>query len=39
MQHPRGHSESDPEMPLRAELDAWHDHRAVLADEPIDECH
>src|SRR5439155_1524779 len=39
MQHARGHSEADPEMPLRAELDARHDHRAVLADEPIDECH
>src|SRR5438309_2994683 len=26
-------------MPFRAKLDAWHDHRAVFADETIDEGH
>src|SRR6266516_122281 len=26
-------------MPLRAELDARHDHRAVLANETVDERH
>src|SRR3989449_3269410 len=39
MQNSRRHSESDPEMALRAEMDAWHDHRAVLADETVDEFH
>src|SRR5438477_4076330 len=39
VQYARGHPESDSEMPLRAELDARYDHRAVLADEAIDEGH
>src|SRR5207244_10754661 len=39
MEHARRHTESDPQMPLGAELDARHDHRAVLADEAVDERH
>src|SRR5438309_11252399 len=39
MQNSRWHAESDPEMALRAEVDARHDHRAVLANETVDQVH
>src|SRR4051812_29578127 len=39
MQDPRRHTEPDAQMPLGAELHAWHDHRAVLADQAIDQRH
>src|SRR2546426_11014588 len=39
VQDAREHPEADPQVTLRAEMDAGDDHRAVLADEPIDERH
>src|SRR5256886_5410498 len=39
MKDARHHSESDAQVALRAEVDAGDDHRAVLADQAIDERH